>query len=62
MVRGWETILNQVVAQPDIRIDDLAEIIAEAERQHQIEQEKQIQISGIQKLKMAKRQVMKSLK
>ena len=62
IVRGWETLLHQVVAQPDIRIDDLAEIIAEAERQHQIEQEKQIHHSGIQKLKTAKRQVMKSVK
>jgi hypothetical protein len=40
----------------------LAEIIAEAERQHQIEQEKQIHLSGIQKLKMAKRKVRKSFK
>ncbi|MGB7892399.1 MAG: condensation domain-containing protein [Microcoleus sp.] len=62
MVRGFQILLNQVVIQPDIRIDDLAEILAEAERQHQIEQQKQIQISGIKKLKMAKRKVMKSLK
>jgi non-ribosomal peptide synthetase component F len=62
MVRGFQTLLNQVVIQPDMRIDDLAEILAEAERQHQIEQQKQIHLSGIQKLKMAKRQVMKSLK
>jgi non-ribosomal peptide synthetase component F len=62
MVRGFQTLLNQVVIQPDIKIDDLAKILAEAERQHQIEQQKQIHFSGIQKLKMAKRKVMKSLK
>ena len=62
MVRGFQILLNQVIIQPDIKIYDLAEILAEAERQHQIEQQKQIQISGIQKLKMAKRKVIKSLK
>jgi len=62
MVRGFQILLNQVIIQPDIKIYDLAEILAEAERQQQIEQQKQIQISGIQKLKMAKRKVIKSLK
>ncbi len=61
MARGFETLINQVVAQPDTTLSDLAEILAELERQHQIGQEKQIQASSIQKLKMAKRKVMKGL-
>ncbi|MGE5659089.1 MAG: condensation domain-containing protein [Actinomycetota bacterium] len=55
IVRGWKTLLNQVVAQPDLRISDLAEIISEVERQYQIKQEEQLKTSSNQKLKVAKR-------
>jgi NRPS condensation-like uncharacterized protein len=54
MVRNFQTIIHQIVAQPDIKI------VAESERQHQNNQEKQVQASNIQKLKMAKRKVMKA--
>ncbi len=59
MVRSFETIINQVVAQPDMKINDLLEIVAEAERQHQKKKEKQLQASNIQKLKMVKRKARK---
>ncbi|HEY9810877.1 MAG TPA: condensation domain-containing protein [Halomicronema sp.] len=58
MVRNFETIIHHIVGQPNIRINNLAEIIDEAERQHQKNQQKQLQASNIQKLKITKRKAM----
>ncbi|MCT7952160.1 condensation domain-containing protein [Ancylothrix sp. C2] len=59
MVRSFKTIVHQIVDQPNIRINDLAETVAEAEKQHQKNKEKQLQASNIQKLKIAKRKATK---
>lgn len=59
MILNFETIIHQIIAEPDIKINDLVEIVAEVEKQRQKDKEKQIQASNIKNLKMAKRKVMK---
>lgn len=61
MARGFQTILTAVTDQPDIRLSELEAMLEEAERQHQIGQERELQSAGLQKLKMAKRKAIREL-
>jgi amino acid adenylation domain-containing protein len=58
VVRHLEAILRQAVAQPDIRLEQLACAIAQAEQQQQIAQEKELAQTSLQKLKRVKRKAM----
>ncbi|MBW4678521.1 MAG: amino acid adenylation domain-containing protein [Microcoleus vaginatus WJT46-NPBG5] len=55
LIRDFQGIIHQVVKQPSIRLNELTEIIAEAGRQQQLIEEKELQTTGRQKLKMIKR-------
>ncbi|MBD1938352.1 non-ribosomal peptide synthetase [Microcoleus sp. FACHB-68] len=61
LIRDFDGLLNQVVAQPNSRLSELAEIIAETGRQAQLIQEKELQATGRQKLKMSKRKAIQDL-
>jgi non-ribosomal peptide synthetase component F len=58
IVGHLEAILRQAVAQPDIRLEQLASAIAQAEQQQQIAQEKELAQTSLQKLKRVKRKAM----
>ncbi|MEP0858565.1 amino acid adenylation domain-containing protein [Trichocoleus sp. DQ-U1] len=58
IVGNLEAILRQAVAQPDIRLEQLASAIAQAEQQQQIAQEKELAQTSLQKLKRVKRKAM----
>ncbi|MFE1744009.1 amino acid adenylation domain-containing protein [Coleofasciculus sp. H7-2] len=58
IVGHLEAILRQAVAQPDIRLEQLACAIAQAEQQQQIAQEKELAQTSLQKLKRVKRKAM----
>ncbi|MBD2040241.1 condensation domain-containing protein, partial [Microcoleus sp. FACHB-672] len=61
LIRDFEGLLYQVVAQPNSRLNELAEIMAETSRQEQLIQEKELQAKGRQKLKMSKRKAIQDL-
>ncbi|MEW5861368.1 MAG: amino acid adenylation domain-containing protein [Cyanobacteriota bacterium] len=58
MVEHLETVLRQVVAQPDIKLEQLAGAIAQAKQQQQIAQEKELAQTSLQKLKRVKRKAL----
>ncbi|MEP0746908.1 non-ribosomal peptide synthetase [Coleofasciculus sp. FACHB-501] len=58
IVGNLEAILRQAVAQPEIRLEQLASAIAQAEQQQQIAQEKELAQTSLQKLKRVKRKAM----
>jgi len=51
----FKMLLSKIVAQPDIKLEGLTEIVSEAEKQRQLKQEQELQKSSIQKLRMTKR-------
>ncbi|MGB3204148.1 MAG: condensation domain-containing protein, partial [Crinalium sp.] len=61
MAEYLEMLLSKIVAQPDIKIDNLAAIISEAESQYKLKKEQELKQSSIQKLRMAKRKSINSL-
>jgi surfactin family lipopeptide synthetase A len=55
LVRYLETLLRQVTNQPDTRLKELSEMLAEIDREQQFSQKIEIQNAERQKLKMSKR-------
>jgi hypothetical protein len=55
MARDFEVLLNQVVVQPEIGLNELAILLAEAEKEQQHAKEKEIEATSLQKLKLARR-------
>ncbi|MBD1896805.1 non-ribosomal peptide synthetase [Coleofasciculus sp. FACHB-129] len=58
IVGHLEAIVRQVVAQPEIKLEQLAAIITQAEQQQQIAQEKELAQTSLQKLKQVKRKAL----
>ncbi|MDB9510450.1 condensation domain-containing protein [Kamptonema animale CS-326] len=59
MAGYYQKLLHEIVAQPDIKISQLAQIVTAAEKQHQFGREKQLQATGLQKLKMTQRKAIR---
>jgi non-ribosomal peptide synthetase component F len=55
MARDFEVLLNQVMVQPEIGLNELAILLAEAEKEQQHAKEKEIEATSLQKLKLARR-------
>ncbi|MBD2741472.1 non-ribosomal peptide synthetase [Coleofasciculus sp. FACHB-1120] len=58
IVEHLEAIVRQAVAQPEIKLEQLAAIITQAEQQQQIAQEKELAQTSLQKLKRVKRKAL----
>ena len=54
-VQSFQTLLRQVLDNPNIKLNDLATLISETDKQQQLIQAEDIQATGIQKLKIIKR-------
>ncbi|MEH2455994.1 condensation domain-containing protein [Nostoc sp.] len=57
MIEHFEILLRNVVEQPDIRLNELAEILVTSDRKQQQIKEKQLEYTSLEKLKLTKRQV-----
>ncbi|HEY9665498.1 MAG TPA: amino acid adenylation domain-containing protein, partial [Coleofasciculaceae cyanobacterium] len=57
----FEILLRQITTQPNIKISSLAEILAEANKQQQLIQEKELEKASRQKFKMTKRKSISSV-
>ncbi|WP_017317666.1 condensation domain-containing protein [Mastigocladopsis repens] len=55
MASDLEILLRHVVQQPDIKLKELAAIVAEAEKEQQLMQAKELENISLQKLKLTKR-------
>ncbi|BAY10172.1 condensation domain-containing protein [Calothrix sp. NIES-2098] len=55
MNNNFEILLRQVVEQPETRVQELAQIIAQADREQRIIQEEKLEKTSAQKLKLTKR-------
>ncbi|BAZ30183.1 amino acid adenylation domain-containing protein [Cylindrospermum sp. NIES-4074] len=53
--KAFERLLQQVVANPNIKLNELSTLVSETDKQQQLMQEAEIQAVGIQKLKTIKR-------
>lgn len=61
MGNHFERLLRQVVAQPDIRLSELATILAKAENQQQQLKAREMEATSLQKLKLTKRKAIRAL-
>lgn len=61
MGNHFERLLRQVVAQPDIRLSELATILAKADKQQQHLKAREMEATSLQKLKLAKRKAIRAL-
>ncbi len=61
MGNHFERLLRQVVAQPDIRLSELATILAQAENQQQQLKAREMEATSLQKLKLTKRKAIRAL-
>ncbi|MDZ7967874.1 MAG: amino acid adenylation domain-containing protein [Nostoc sp. DedSLP03] len=57
MLGHFETLVRTVVAQPEIKLNALEEVLADADRQQQIAKEKELKETRLQKFKNIKRKV-----
>ncbi|MEH2238951.1 condensation domain-containing protein [Nostoc sp.] len=57
MIDNFEILLRNVVEHPDIRLNELAEILVASDKEQQQIQEKQLEYTSLEKLKLTKRQV-----
>ncbi|QLE49539.1 AMP-dependent synthetase [Nostoc sp. C057] len=57
MIIHFEILLRNVVEQPDIRLNELAEIIVTSDREQQQIKEKELEFTSLEKLKLTKRKV-----
>ncbi len=55
MANHFEILLRHIVKQPEIRLNELAAILALADKEQQLIQEKELQTISLQKLKLTKR-------
>ncbi|MEH1934496.1 MAG: condensation domain-containing protein [Nostoc sp.] len=55
MISNFEILLWYIVKQPDIRVNELAKILAKADREQQLIKEKELEDTSVQKLKLTKR-------
>ncbi|MBD1924290.1 condensation protein [Microcoleus sp. FACHB-831] len=60
IAQSFQTLLHQVVIQPNSNLSELATIIAETDKQQQLSQEQEMQTANIQKLKSIKRKAIHS--
>lgn len=57
MIVHFEILLRNVVEQPDIRLNELAAIIVNSDREQQQIKEKELEFTSLEKLKLTKRKV-----
>jgi non-ribosomal peptide synthetase component F len=62
MASHFQILLNQIATHPDIKLSDLAEILAETDRQQQLIQEKELEIASRQKFNLTKRKSIRNIK
>jgi hypothetical protein len=55
MIKHFEILLSNVVEQPDIRLNDLTEILFASDNKQQKIKEKELEYTSLEKLKMTKR-------
>ena len=55
MISHFEILLSHVVKQPDIRVNELAKVLAKADREQQLIKEQELEHTSVQKLKLTKR-------
>jgi non-ribosomal peptide synthetase component F len=55
MISHLEMLLRHVIEQPDIRVNELAKILAKADREQQLIKEQELEHISMQKLKLTKR-------
>ncbi|MEH2007058.1 condensation domain-containing protein [Nostoc sp.] len=55
MISHFEILLCYIVKQPDIRINELAKVLAKADRKKQLIKEQELERTSVQKLKLTKR-------
>jgi non-ribosomal peptide synthetase component F len=54
MVDDFETLLGRVMEEPDLRLNELAEMLAEKNRQQQVLKEKELEETSLKKLRALK--------
>lgn len=62
MARDFEILLSQISIHPEIKLKELAAILAEADKEQQRVQEKELEAISSQKLKLTKRKVIGNYK
>ncbi|MEH2060576.1 MAG: condensation domain-containing protein [Nostoc sp.] len=55
MIKDFEILLRNVVEQPEIRLNELAEILVASEKEQQQIKEKEMEYTSLEKLKLTKR-------
>ncbi|MEH2313993.1 MAG: condensation domain-containing protein [Nostoc sp.] len=55
MISNFEILLWYIVKQPDIRVNELAKILAKADKKQQLIKEQELEQTSVQKLKLIKR-------
>ncbi|NMG07615.1 non-ribosomal peptide synthetase [Brasilonema sp. UFV-L1] len=53
----FKTLLSKIVAQPNIRLNTIKEILSEADRQRQLVKEQEVKKAAVQKLKKSNRRI-----
>ncbi|MGI2902888.1 condensation domain-containing protein [Tolypothrix sp. VBCCA 56010] len=61
MINHLEMLLRHVVEQPDIRVNELAKLLAKADRQQQLIKEQELEHTSMQKLKLTKRKAISGI-
>jgi acyl-CoA synthetase (AMP-forming)/AMP-acid ligase II/acyl carrier protein len=59
MIKDFEILLSNVVKQPEIRLNELAEILVASDREQQQLKDKELEYTSLEKLKLTKRKVIK---
>nr|MDZ8284339.1 amino acid adenylation domain-containing protein [Nostoc sp. ChiSLP01] len=56
----FKTLLSHIVAEPNLRLNAIKEILSEADRQRQLVKEQELQKTAVQKLKKSHRRILKN--
>lgn len=61
LIRYFETLLHHVTKQPNMRLNELAEVLSHTDQEQQLIQKREIQTSNLQKLKKIERKPIRNL-
>jgi hypothetical protein len=60
LIQHFTAFLNKIVAEPDIRLSELATMFAEAEKQYQLQSEQDLKAASLNKLKLIRRKAQRA--
>lgn len=61
MISHFEILLSYIIKQPDMRVSELAKILAKADREKQLIKEQELEHTSVQKLKLTKRKAIRGV-